>query len=261
MSIQLTEFGTGSPLLLLHGFAGSARAWDPALLESLALEHRVLAVDLPGHGSSASAGADGYGFSQLVNDLESALEGVGVERCDVVGYSMGGRVALALALERPERVRRLVLESASPGLAEEVDRQVRRARDEELARRIVEEGIEWFSDHWEALPLFASRTTLPEDRLRAQREARLASNPLGLAWALRTLGTGSQPSYWERLGEGIQPVLLLAGELDPRFVATAEAMARSVPDVTVRIAPGAGHTVHVEAPDFWLRSVKGFLSD
>lgn len=180
---------------------------------------------------------------------------------DLIGYSMGGRIALHQALRAPDRVRRLVLESASPGLETEAERSARRRADSQLAASLEAEGVERFVDRWEALPLFASQARLAADIRDAHRARRLANDPRSLAAALRGLGTGSLPSLWERLDEVRMPVLLIAGALDQKFVAIGRRMERVMPDARLAIVPDAGHTVHLERPGRWLERVGGFLAE
>jgi 2-succinyl-6-hydroxy-2,4-cyclohexadiene-1-carboxylate synthase len=164
----------------------------------------------------------------------------------LLGYSMGGRIALHAALARPECVQRLVLVGSSPGLAPEVERAARRAADEELAARIEAIGLEAFAAEWAALPLWDGQ---PE-RVRAAANAdRLRNTPAGLAAALRGLGTGTLPSLWERLGELTMPVTLIVGERDAKFHAIAERMADRLTDARLVVIPGAGHAAQLEQPD------------
>ncbi len=175
---------------------------------------------------------------------------------------MGARLSLALAVHHPDRVRRLVLESGSPGLPTEEERAARRASDEELAAGLERDGIGPFVERWEALPLFAGlRRRLSAAELEAVRERRLSHDPRLLAAALRGLGTGSLPSFWEALPELDRPVLLLVGVEDAKFVGIAREMARRVPRATLRIVPDAGHTTHLEQGEAWLEAVTEFLSD
>jgi 2-succinyl-6-hydroxy-2,4-cyclohexadiene-1-carboxylate synthase len=164
----------------------------------------------------------------------------------LAGYSMGGRIALHAALARPERVRRLVLLGASPGLADASEREERRRADDALAERIEAIGVEAFADEWGRLPLWEGQ---PE-RVRAAAHAdRLRNTPAGLADALRGLSTGALPSLWDRLGELPMPVVLLAGERDAKFRAIAERMAERIPGARLEIIPGTGHAAHLERPD------------
>ena len=158
---------------------------------------------------------------------------------------MGGRLALALALRRPERVRRLVLVSASPGLADEEERAARRAADEALADRIEAIGAAAFAREWAAQPLFAGQ---PDAVTALAHEDRLRRSAAEHAAQLRGLGTGVMPSLWDRLEELAMPVTLVVGERDAKFRATAERMHERLPDATVVIVPGAGHAAALENP-------------
>ncbi len=249
------------PVLLLHGFTGSVAAWREPILTGLAgAGFRVIAPDLPGHGrSDAPEDPERYRMGRLLDDLAEVLDRLGVERCPWVGYSMGGRVALGGAVLRPDRVEGLVLESASPGLTTAAERAERRRDDEALARRIEEEGIEAFVDYWMDLPLFDSQASLADPVLEEARARRLAQRPRGLAAFLRGLGTGSQPSFWERLGDVRCPTLLLTGWKDGKYEALARRMLERLPDARHESVAGAGHTVHLEAPGAWLEAVTTFL--
>lgn len=211
------------------------------------------ALDLPGHGARSRAAAG------TLDDLVGEIEREAPPTFDLVGYSMGGRLALHFAHRHPDRVRRLVLESASPGLADPTERAARREADEALADRIVRDGIGAFVEHWESLPLFASQERLAEGVRKAQRERRLANRPEGLAYSLRALGTGALPSLWDHLERMAIPTLLIVGELDAKFVGIAEAMAGALPHAEIEVVEDTGHTVHLERPNEWLRRVSQFL--
>lgn len=260
LALRVHERGAGPPLLLLHGFTGSVEAWGEPLLAALACGHRVLAVDLHGHGrSDAPADPARLTVERVVDDLARVLEALDAPRATWVGYSMGGRVALAAAALRPGRVDRLVLESASPGLASAEERRQRREDDEARARDLEEGGIEAFVERWMALPLFATQRSLPRPVREAERRRRLGNRPGALAASLRGMGTGSQPSFWEALPSVRAPALLLTGAEDAKFRGLADAMAASLPDARRRDVAGAGHAVHLEAPDAWIEAVRGFL--
>lgn len=247
----------GHPVLV-HGFTGSSATWGGAIVDGLAsLGLPPVLVDLPGHGRHAGE-TDSARFA-----LDAALELIGAAGdwpADLVGYSMGARIALHFAAAHPDRVRRLVLESGSPGLATEAERTERRDADEALARRVVDEGMSAFVDFWETQPLFASRRAMGEEMMASQRALRLRNAPGSLAAALVGLGTGALPSLWAALPRVATPSLLLVGALDGKFVEIGERMARAMPDARLVVVPGAGHTVHLERPSAWVDAVTAFLA-
>lgn len=253
--------GVGPAVLLLHGFMGSADTWGERIISRLSQSHRVLAVDLPGHGwSDAPEEPARYALHAIVEDLTRLLGELGAPRADWIGYSMGGRIALGAAVLAPERVGRLVLEGASPGLESESERKERRESDETFARILETEGMRAFLDLWAAQPLLASQRRLPQTVRDAQRKQRLQNRPEALAACLRGLGTGAQPSLWERLGEVKCPVLMVTGEEDQKFGDIAARMTATLPDSRHVIVPTAGHAVHLETPEAWLEAVSPWLS-
>lgn len=257
LNVELS--GAGRPLLLLHGFTGSAGTWKP-LIDALLPHFRTIAPDLIGHGRSDSPPDAGrYRMERCVADLLAMLDTLQVERADVLGYSMGGRVALHLAAAAPERVGALVLESSSPGIADPAERQARVAADVALAESIERAGLAAFVDRWERLPLFASQAALPEAtraRLHAQR---LRNQPLGLANSLRGMGAGQQGSLWDRLASLDISTLLIAGALDAKYRALAGEMLAILPNARAVIVTGAGHAVHLEQPQAFAKNVLEFL--
>jgi len=249
----------GAPVvLLLHGFAGSSEEWHLVNDALTAAGYRAVAVDLPGHGRTlAPAGMPLARFTaaETALDLVSLLDQLGVERAHWVGYSMGGRLALAAALTRPERVDTLTLESTAPGIADDAARAARVRSDEALAASIESRGIEWFAESWESLPIFASQRTL-HDAVRADLAARRRRNDAaGLAVSLRAVGQGALPYAGDLLGMFPRPVLLLTGDLDTKYVELAAAMASRFPIPLHLVVPGAGHNVHLEQSAWFVRSL------
>lgn len=248
--------GAGEPLVLLHGFSGSGANWQPHV-EALAPKFRVVTVDLIGHGQTDSPDdPERYVMERAAADLIAILDGLDMPSAHLLGYSMGGRLALYIALAYPARFKRLILESASPGLKTAAEREARIVSDEVLARRIEGQGIPAFADYWTSLPLFATQS--PEVRARLH-EQRLRNNPVGLANSLRGMGTGAQPSLWARLPELTMPTLLLCGALDAKFRAINEEMHALIPDSTLVNVPEAGHTTHAEQPQRFRAEVLHFL--
>lgn len=255
------EAGCGPPLVLLHGFTGSSRNW--ALhLPHLASCFRTIAIDLLGHGrTTAPANPERYGMARSAADLEALLARIVAEPVTLLGYSMGGRLALYCALAYPERVRMLILESASPGLVDLEARRERVARDTALAQRIEAEGIEAFVRYWENIPLFARQQHLPIHVREELRQQRLHNRPHGLSNSLRGMGTGEQPSLWKQVHQIPMPVHLIVGMLDEKFVDINRRMAAQIPKAELVVVPEAGHTVHLEQPQRFRAIVLGLCRD
>ena len=259
IQMNVEESGSGEPLLLLHGFTGAASTWRD--LASSWDGWRRIAVDLIGHGESdAPSDERRYTMERCVADLGALLDELRIERATVLGYSMGGRVALQLAAAAPERVAALVLEGASSGIDDVAERAARAASDRALADDVERDGIEAFVDRWERVPIFATQSRLPDDVRARQRHQRLANRTIGLANSLRGMGAGAQSSLWPRLHELTMPVLLIAGEDDAKYSEMARAMASRMPAASTCIVPGAGHAVHLERPDAFSDYVKEFLT-
>ncbi len=225
-------------VVFLHGFTHTGASWDP-VLAALGERYRgALAPDIRGHGRASAVVP--VALEAVVSDVAAISTGP----FDLVGYSMGGRIALHVALTLPERVQRLILIGASPGLEDGLERVARREADERLADEFEALGtIEEVVVLWEARAsdvLAGQPETVRVDRLR--------NTPAGLARALRGLGTGVLPSVWGRLGKLSMPVVLVVGERDLKFREIAEGMAGLIPDARVVVVPGAGHAVHLEAP-------------
>lgn len=233
--------------MLVHGFTQTARSWAP-LLPALAAHFEVAALDAPGHGRAAKVRA---GLADGARRLaEEGGEGAWL------GYSMGGRFALHVALARPELVRRLVLVSATAGLDDPAERAKRQAADEARAAALERDGLDAFLAAWLAQPLFAGLAPGAADL-----DARRANTAEGLASSLRLAGTGAQEPVWGRLGELAMPVLAVAGERDAKFLALAERLVAGVRGrAALAVVPGAGHACHLERPGAFLAAVTPFLS-
>jgi len=218
--------------------------------------------DLIGHGETESPGDMArYDIKKAANDLKMLLDQLGIDKADFLGYSMGGRTAITFASLYPERVRKLVLESTTPGLVNPEDREARIRQDHKLAARIEQEGLEPFIDFWESIPLFQSQLNLPEEVREQIRSQRLRNNPVGLANSLRGMGTGAQPSWWDQLENFDFETLLITGELDEKFCKIATDMASRLPNPTHLTINGCGHAIHVEEREKFGTIVSEFLSN
>ena len=246
----------GAPaVLLLHGFMGSRRDWT-AVTRSLARTHRCIAVDLPGHGESGAVDDAGLwtpaGCVAALADILAAAGGG-----SVVGYSLGGRLALQLAIDHPGVVARAVLVSASPGIDGEPARRARRDEDEQRARRLETQGLEPFLDAWYRLPLFDALREHPSFPEVLERRRR--NDALLLARSLRSMGVGSQrPLRSELAGLGT-PLLLLAGERDAKFVDIAFEVVARCPAAEAVVVRGRGHALVEEDPEAVARETLAFL--
>lgn len=259
MSLNVLTAGEGPALLLLHGFTGTAKSWARQI-PAWSTDHRIIAPDLLGHGGSdAPSQPARYALERQADDLAGLVDLLDAAPATVVGYSMGARLALVLALEHPEIVHGLVLESPSAGISDPDARDERRITDERLADQIERDGTEAFVDRWGALPLFASHAELPDDVRQELRTERLRHTPHGLAASLRAAGQGAMAPLHDRLGEIRMPTLVMAGGLDGLGAERAKTVADGIPQAHLEIVAGAGHTPHIETPEAFLRLVNDHL--
>jgi len=233
-------------LVLLHGFGGTHRTWDRVIEQLDPQRYRPLALDLPGHGAAASQPRP-ITFEACVDAVLAA----GPERFAVCGYSMGGRIALHVALAAPERVGRLVLVSSSPGIEDPHDRARRRAADDALADELERSPFEDFIERWSAQPAFAED---PAEVVELARADQRRNEPRALAAAMRGLGTGTMESLWGRLGELEMPVTIVVGERDGKFRALAERFVRLAPGSEL-LAIAGGHRLTFESPTELARAI------
>ena len=252
--------GEGYPLLLLHGFTGDSSTWLP-FCSKWGRHSRLIIPDLIGHGKTESPlDLRRYAIESAANDLRRLLDEIGVDQVDLLGYSMGGRLGLTFSLLFPDRVRKLILESGSPGLKTETERSQRRKQDQELALTIREKGIENFVNYWEKLPLFSTMNAALAGVRAVIRQQRLSQNPDGLANSLLGMGTGFQPSWWDKLHLINNETLLVTGEKDEKFCRIAENMAAELKNSRWAMIKSSGHAIHVEEPEKFGTIVSGFLT-
>jgi 2-succinyl-6-hydroxy-2,4-cyclohexadiene-1-carboxylate synthase len=245
--LHVEHAGNGARLVLLHGFTQTARCWGPFAAD-IATDHEIVLVDLPGHGDSADIDADLVGTAGLVADIG--------ERGTLLGYSMGGRVALHVALIRPDAFERMILIGATGGIDDGESRDSRLAADAALADRVEEIGVEAFIDEWLARPMFAGL-----DAATAARDERLRNTAAGLARSLRRSGTGSQVPLWSQLGNIEMPTLVIVGERDDRFSALGERLVASIgANATMVVIPDAGHSAQLENPTATANAVRTWLA-
>ena len=252
-------YGKGEPILLLHGFTGDHSTWGD-LVDLLQSNYLCIVPDIIGHGRSESPHEySRYGLEKVSADLKQMLEALNIEQCHVLGYSMGGRLALQFSVLFPECVKTLLLESASPGLLLAEEREQRMEQDHKLADRIEKEGMASFVEFWQSIPLFKTQSRLPEHKKTAIFEQRMRNNEVGLANSLRGMGTGVQRSLWDELVNLQMPVLLLTGEHDEKFCKIAEKMSVMLQNCEWETISEVGHAIHVEDSEMFGRIVSGFI--
>lgn len=226
-------------VVLLHGFGGTRRSWDLVAGRLDAERYRPLAVDLRGHGRSRAQRP--ITFAACAADVAAAAP----ERFTLCGYSLGGRIALHVALAHPERVERLILVASTAGIEDAALRSERRAADLALAGEIEGATIEAFAERWMQQPLFAGT---PPEAARHWRSDLLRNEPAALADVLRGVGSGAMAPLWDRLGRLGMPAVVVAGERDGRYVAIGRRLAEALPAARLLVVPGAGHGLPREAP-------------
>lgn len=241
------------PIMLLHGFTGTHATWN-VIWDYLA-HYAIVAPDLVGHGETdAPSNPQRYAIDQAAEDLIAILDHFGYKQAHLLGYSMGGRLALYTAIHYPHRIKTLTLESASAGLAQKSERRIRAAQDNQLAEDIEQKGIQWFTGYWEALPLWESQKQLSFTVTTQLRQERLNQRPKGLANSLRGMGTGVQPALWDQLPTFRIPTHLIVGELDHKFVQLNQKMLELLPNAHLTIIKNAGHCIHLEQPKAFIRA-------
>jgi 2-succinyl-6-hydroxy-2,4-cyclohexadiene-1-carboxylate synthase len=239
-------------LLLLHGFSGSSHSWD-GLRPELESRYEVLSPDIIGHGDApVSTDLALYHIEAEAARIAATI----TEPVHVLGYSMGARLALTIAVHYPDKVKSLILESATAGLKTEAERQERIQSDNALADKIEANGIEWFAEYWGSLPLWANQSPEQKSILHQQR---LKNSPLGLANSLRGMGTGQMSPLWDALLQLKMPVNLIVGERDSKFLAINQEMTALIPNADLSIVPNAGHAVHIEASEEYRSIIQAFL--
>ncbi|KAM3094434.1 2-succinyl-6-hydroxy-2,4-cyclohexadiene-1-carboxylate synthase [Phormidesmis sp. 146-12] len=239
-------------ILFLHGFLGSSEEFADIVPQFDRC--CCLCLDLPGHGKTQVVGD--YSLSTTAQAIVDLLTQLDIPQAILVGYSLGGRLALSLALQFPDRFPKTILESASPGLKTETERALRRKHDDQLSDRITSNFPEFLTE-WYDQPLFRSLKQHPN--FAALYEHRLKNNPIELAKSLRNLSTGRQPSFWSKLAHYKQPLLLMVGAHDRKFVSINQEIAARCPTAQLEILVNTGHNLHLENPQAFTMHISDFL--
>lgn len=252
----VTVKGSGRPIICLHGFAENSSTWEYIRLDNC----QMVLVDLIGHGlSDKPHSLEPYLLPALLEQLHALIRRLGFDQYSLLGYSMGGRIALAYALTYPQEVLRLILESSSYGLGDDQRKIQRRQQDIWLANSIQENGIEWFNDYWSGLELFASQKNLPRDIREKIRERRLQNDSHALANTLLATGQGIYPCLQNEVLKLTMPVLYINGEYDEKYQKVGQEFAELNTGIKREIIAGAGHNTHIEKPQAFCDAVQSFL--
>jgi len=258
---NIKRWGSGLPIVMLHGFTGSVQNWNP-IAERLSRHYQITAIDILGFGDSDKPqDIESYHMENIASDLSMLLRSLSAAPMHLVGYSMGGRLALYMIWRYPQLFTSATLESTSSGLKTQIERIERAERDNALADRIEHEGIEAFVDFWETLPIWESQQQLSEEIKQQQHQQRLSNDPVGVANSLRGMGTGVQPSLWNDLEDIQIPVQLIAGEQDPKFMRIMGEMYQMLPCSRLNTIADVGHNTHLENPTIYTQHLLEFLDD
>lgn len=249
-------------ILFLHGFMGNRCEFQQAIA-TLSKQFHCVAIDLLGHGQTIAIDPSTdhdhyYTIQSSANLVIKYLDLLRVNRCFLVGYSMGGRLALYLTIHFPQYFDRVVLESTSAGLSSALARRDRLAKDRQLATKLETGDLRSFLENWYQQPIFANLRS--HSHFAQMLEQRFNNSPAQLAKALRNLSTGMQPSLWENLSKNEIPLLLMAGALDPKFVQINQQMQQLCKYSQLKVIPSCGHNIHFENPDLFIEKIQTFFA-
>jgi 2-succinyl-6-hydroxy-2,4-cyclohexadiene-1-carboxylate synthase len=249
-------------ILFLHGFMGDRIEFKQEIV-ILSKQFYCVAIDLLGHGQTEAIDQEAdqdhyYTIQSTANFVIKFLDLLRIDCCFLIGYSMGGRLALYLTIHFPQYFHRVVLESASAGLASATARSDRLAKDQQLAAKLETGDFRLFLENWYQQPIFTNLRSHPNfPQMLGQR---LHNSPVKLAKSLRNLSTGMQPSLWEYLSENKIPLLLLVGELDSKFIQINQQMYKLCQYSQLEVIPSCGHNIHFENPHLFTEKITAFLS-
>lgn len=243
------------PILALHGFTGSGLDFEYFAEHS---NHYLswYSPDLMGHGQTPlSKNIEDYSFSAHMGYLDQIAQEIG-KPFILLGYSMGGRLALNYALERPHFIRKLIMVSATPGILDNHERDLRRSTDEALAAKIIEIGVPHFLQFWQDQSIIKSQKNIPDFIYQSMQSRRLQNNTLGLANSLKGMGSGTMHPLWNRLSEIKFPLTMITGEIDNKFSEIAQQIHLILPHAIHEMIPNVGHAAIWEVPERFLSSIQ-----
>ncbi len=246
------------PILFLHGFTGSAEDWT-SFFNKLHKSVYPVALDLPGHGKSIKLEDEFYRFHSVNLIVNKLIEYLKLEKPIILGYSMGGRVAYNFAVSNPQKLRALIIESSTPGIAEREIAEERLKKDFELAQLLDEKGINWFIEYWFSQPIFNTLNNLPEEKLKAIKNMRTGNSSTELAKSLRNYGQGKVGHVWDKIGKIDFPLLLIDGELDKKYRFLNTLVMKYTRTAIRKTIKNSGHNTHLEKPEDFIILVNSFI--
>jgi len=248
--------GEGKPIICLHGFSENLSTWESIKLA----DYQMILIDFIGHGESEKPySRQSYHWKVIIRHLHKLIHQLGFRKYSLLGYSMGGRIALAYALAYPREIEKLILESASYGECGLIKRLKRRRDDLRLAKNILQNGIEWFNRYWSGLGIFATQTQLPKNIVDQISQRRLLNAPHALANTLRGSGQGKFPCLRNQISELSMPVLYINGAYDTKYEQIGLEFTKLNSSIKHEIIKGVGHNTHIEDPQAFIEVLKNFL--
>lgn len=258
LNYEFLDHSQSQTIILLHGFLSTSNSMKK-IAESLSDIRNVIIVDLPGFAGTKSVGIS-YTMKDIASGLDDIINELNLSQVDIFGYSMGGRVALAFTVLQPKSVERLILESASAGIKDEANRVNRQQLDKDRHDKMIE-NYQAFLKDWQALPLFNSQQHIDPDILNQQQSERQSLNPSEAADSLLKYGTGFQDSYWDDIKSIHQPVLLMVGQEDEKFVSIGKTMSQLIKSAKLEVVESCGHNIHLEAYDVFIEILRAYLQE
>ena len=252
------EDGSGIPLLLIHGFTGSNESFKTSI-RYLRQYFKVIAIDMIGHGKSFDKNPNNYSFERSVELIKDILIELNLKKTNLLGYSLGGRLALHLAINSTQLINKLILCSTSPGIKDKSDRKARQNSDSYLADLLLDQGIGGFVDYWESLSLWRSEKRLSYKIKNTMRKIRLSQEPLGLINSLNSQGQGIQKYILKNLKKIQNKTLIFAGEKDEKYIKYSYEIQKNIEDSKVKIVPNSGHNLILENPIYIAKKTKDFI--
>lgn len=244
-----------TPLVFLHGFMGSMESWNKITPQ---FNFPIVLIDLPGHGQSHFKDIDNYSFTEWIDDFKFILDKLSINRINLYGYSMGGRLALSFACEYPQMVTRLILESTTAGIIDETGCE-KRISEDLLKMAEINKDYLGFVKKWSHNQLFINQKKRNLSGWEAQQKIRLEQNKAQLSLSLQFLGTGKMSPLWDKIKKLQSSVILITGSEDSKYCRIAIECLQKIPDCKWVNISNCGHNVHLEQSTQFVESIKSFL--